>query len=90
MKPSILSLFALALVGCATPPEITDANRWRKPGATGTQTAQDLAGCRLYAQSTGGEIRSRGVVPITAEKNRRNEMVRDCMLSKGYALTPAP
>jgi hypothetical protein len=90
MKISLLFAIALAVAGCASPPEVDDASRWRKPSASAAQTAQDLAACRLYAQSTSGQVLSRGIIPVTAEKNRRNAMVRDCMLSKGYTLISAP
>jgi len=59
-----------------------------KPGASPQQTAQDLAACRLYAQATGGEVLGRGIIPLTMERRRREEMVRDGMLAKGYSLRP--
>jgi len=85
MKRLYLSAcLAVVMAGCVSP-EIKDSARWYKPGASPAQTSQDLAAARLYAQSMGGQLMYGGIMGLK-ELQRRDGMVRDGMLAKGYTL----
>lgn len=80
----IVLIALMVLGGCAAPPELSDPARWSRPGTTRQQTIQDLAACRVMSSASSGERFGRGVIPAAIESHRRNELVRDGMIAKGY------
>lgn len=77
------------LIGCASP-DATQADRWTHPeGRTADQIAQDLAHCRLVGHQQGGFQGGNAAWYLATRNGSRNDdMVRDCMMAKGYKLIP--
>ena len=76
--------------GCASP-EATQSGRWtHAEGRTPQQIEQDLAACRILAHQPGGLQGGNAAWYLATRNGSRNDaIVRDCMIAKGYTLTPA-
>ena len=80
---------AVLTTGCAST-EATQASRWTHPeGRTADQIEQDLAQCRLAGHQSGGFQGGNAAWYLATRNGSRNDdIVRDCMIAKGYKLTP--
>lgn len=80
---------AVLTTGCAST-EATKADRWTHPeGRTADQIEQDLAQCRLMGHQGGGFQGGNAAWYLATRNGSRNDaIVRDCMIAKGYKLTP--
>lgn len=79
----------MLLSGCASP-ATNQASRWTHPeGRTADQTERDLAECRLAGHQRGGFQGGNAAWYLaTRQGSVSDDVVRDCMIAKGYKLTP--
>lgn len=83
MRILIIGVLSLLSVACASP-------RWSKTGVTEDVAHQDYIACRLEAAkaTAGGVVATTNPIALgQAEGLRRlreGEIIRDCMLLKGY------
>jgi hypothetical protein len=76
---------AFLVMGCATS-ESKKSNDlvWYQNGKTADDTRRDLAACKFEAEKNENPLATTDVSYAIADRIRRNEMVHDCMVAKGY------